>query len=203
MYGSTHQIYGSKACARCGRYHGRSDQVLETHGSRFKLMRLLVELQLTPMLARRTGADVPALNADRMFGVLVTPEKTFATHSGDLLDGATPFLLLAKSRKMTLALTQEEKQGKHTARAGVIPQHIYQSAKVAGAYKPGNCAAPRLIEAALKDPDVSHDPMTWSMSEVMYNPTGSNQQWWHGLTANSCDTCEKLVPMLLCPTGKP
>jgi hypothetical protein len=201
-YGSTHQTYGTKVCARCSLAHDAGHHIRETHSSRFKLMRLLVELVLSPRLAP-PGTPAAAVNADRMFGVLVTPERTFATHSGELLGGTTPFLLLAAARGMTIALTQEEKaNGKHTARVGTIRQDQYQSAKVAGAYKPGNCAAPRLIEAALEDPTVTtRDPSTWSMSEVMFNPSGSNQQWWHGLTAYSCATCEKLVPMLLCPTG--
>lgn len=193
VYGSTWAHYGTKACSICKKVHLDTKTIKESSKSRFKLMQVLMEVRLS---SAWTGASD---NEDRMFGLLITPQKTFATHSGDLKGGNTPFLKAALAKGHTLALTQEEKAGgNHTGLGGPIKPHIYQSAKVGGAYKPGNCAAPRLVEAAIEDGTVTKDPSLWAMSEVMYNPSGSNQQWWHGLTAHSCATCDKLVPMLLC-----
>ncbi|SAK78331.1 hypothetical protein AWB75_04661 [Caballeronia catudaia] len=203
MYGSQYVSYGtSKNCPRCARVHLPREGIEETSASRFKLLQLMGEL----VYARKhqyAGVD----QADRMFGVLITPAAIYAAHSGQLHNGFTPFLIAARGRGYT---TCDERgpnfPGLLDVRFRPITPDLYKGTKRGGGYPPGACAAPRLIQQAILDHQRRNqriDLTRWAMSEVMYksDPTrspASGQDWVHGLTAHSCETCARLVPLLLC-----
>jgi hypothetical protein len=93
----------------------------------------------------------------------------------------------------------------HQSRIGrAIPNVEYAAAQGVGAGAPGDCAAPRILEAAFAIPAVAADWANWEMSEIYYQPhTGRRLQndyhWVHGLSAHSCNTCNNLIPLLMCP----
>jgi hypothetical protein len=146
----------------------------------------------------------------RMFGILITPIGIYAAQSGNWAGGNTPFLIGALGRGYTICPPRTANGPSNTDAAGrPISPALYRSANRVnqGGYAAGNCAAPRLIQQAILDhqaQSVRINPARWSMSEVMYKlnpsevPAPGRQDWIHGLTAFSCATCERLVPILLC-----
>jgi hypothetical protein len=71
-------------------------------------------------------------------------------------------------------------------------------------YPIGACAAQKLLMAVFKQADKSggRDKITRvSLAEVLWNdPTnsGHNRDWSTGSIVCSCDTCKRVVPMMLC-----
>jgi hypothetical protein len=57
---------------------------------------------------------------------------------------------------------------------------------------PGNCAAPRMIQAAVQ---AGLTPV--AMTEFWVGPANSNYS--AGAHAESCDTCKRILPAMLCP----
>ncbi len=74
--------------------------------------------------------------------------------------------------------------------ASFIRSCTVQNAPIAG-----RCAAPKLVHYAIR----LSLPRPWTMSEVLYDPAGSNPNYTDYLTAPSCATCGVLLPQLLCP----
>lgn len=61
----------------------------------------------------------------------------------------------------------------------------------------GRCAAPKMIHIALSQ----RAPRPWTMSEMLWDPAGQNAQYtplWH---AQSCNTCQRLLPRMLCKSN--
>ncbi len=146
-----------------------------------------------------------------MVGILICPEKTFVAASGPGI-GNAKLLAVAERKGYTVCKTRTADTMPRTTIHGVaISREHYAGAKDPTASEPGNCAAPRLIQEATADDAVDKGKhQQWAMSEIYYLPNTarrtSEQQdnalyWLHGLSAHSCKTCEKLVPVLLCPAG--
>lgn len=198
VYGDT-MVYGDTTCRLCGEVHDPGKYIRENGSSRFKLMQL--------MMTVRFDASAAAGQQNRMFGILITPSRTYAAHSGPTNAGNTPFLQKATQKGYTACPPRTATGGPHTSFCGtVITPAEYTACYVAqGGYVAGNCAAPRLLEQALEDHRANGwgiNFANWFMSEVMYQP-GQVGNWTHGLTAESCKTCKNLVPMFLCPNGAP
>lgn len=191
--------YGNTACATCGGAHAAAEWIQESSQSRFRLMQLMMKMRLEPAALAANNA---ANQAPRMFGILLTPNRNYAAHSGQTNNLATPFLAKAQGLGYTLCQERTANGGTHYSQGGYqVSAHSYSNALRPGGYPPGCCAAPRLIEQALEDHRANGWPINltqWHMSEVMYQPNTVGN-WTHGLTAPSCATCQALVPLLLCP----
>jgi hypothetical protein len=70
-----------------------------------------------------------------------------------------------------------------------------RSCTVNGSPIAGRCAAPKLLHYAIRN----QLPRPWVMSEVMYDPTGTNPTYKDYITAPSCNTCKGLLPYMACP----
>ncbi|SAL05168.1 hypothetical protein AWB78_07336 [Caballeronia calidae] len=205
MYGSQYVLYGAtRACPRCAEIHPPREGIQETAISRFKLMQLMFELVYANLHNPGTCRQ-----EDRMFGILTTPLRVYAAHSGPTQNGTTSFLTAACKRGYKICDERSASlPGRIDIRFNEIPAEEYEATYTrGGGYRPGACAAPRLIQQAILDYQHTGqhiDPTTWAMSEVMYkknptkSPAGDGQDWIHGLTAHSCETCARLVPLLLC-----
>jgi hypothetical protein len=147
--------------------------------------------------------------ADRMLGVLITPAGKYAAQSGNTQGGTTPFLQRAAANGFILCPQRSFDQGNRLGVKGEeISQDLYKGSRGPGGFPPGACAAPRLIQQAIEDYLQARrtiEPSQWAMSEVMFrnNPTqaptkAGQTDWVHGLTAFSCPTCDRLLPLFLC-----
>jgi hypothetical protein len=74
----------------------------------------------------------------------------------------------------------------------------YNIKKVKGSNRPGNCAAPKLAhEARLR----RLTPLAMTESWHGRSPP-SGAPFTHGGHVESCDTCKRLLPAMLCPQKK-
>jgi hypothetical protein len=168
-------------------------------------------------LLRETGpsqgiAGVAAeTSGEFMIGILICPEKTFVAASGPGFQNSK-FRAVAQQKAYTVCRPRTAETTPRTTIFGAAISHDeYASAKDATAGEPGTCAAPRLIQEATEDPATDTERHEdWRMSEIYYLPNNDRRireqnendlYWLHGVTAHSCKTCEKLVPLLLCPKG--
>ncbi len=84
----------------------------------------------------------------------------------------------------------------HSHGGRVISEAFIRSCRVGNAPIAGKCAAPKLILHA-----IAHRlPRPWTMSEVLFDPAGTNRNYTAYATAPSCATCKSLLPHLLCPS---
>jgi hypothetical protein len=215
MYGDKLRIYADKPCQLCNHVHEPRYWIHETSNSRFRLMQLVFELKfdklalgnkLKPPVNRQGIAS--AAQEDRMLGILTTPNRNYATHSGNTQGGTTPFLRRAVARGYTVCPPRSSVLGARTdINGGTVGAVMYANSIRAGGYAPGNCAAPRLVQQAIDDHIANGwaiDLRQWAMSEVMFRkdtgmvPNGGGVDWVHGLTAHSCATCDALLPPFLC-----
>lgn len=75
----------------------------------------------------------------------------------------------------------------------------YSVKKAPNSSRPGNCAAPKMIEQARRR---GLTPI--GMTEAWHGPPPpSGAPYSHGTHAESCETCKKLLPAMLCPQEPP
>jgi hypothetical protein len=207
QYGEQYITYGaSRPCARCGIVHSPSAGIRESSQSRFMLMQLLAEIAYN----KSKNFNIAGNQEPRLLGIQITPVAIYAAQSGDWQQGHTQFLLGALGKGYRICPPRRpDMPGNIDASGRPITPQMYRSTNRVGngGYPPGNCAAPRLIQQAIHDHRNQGrriNPTRWSMSEVMYKldpaevPPNGRQDWVHGLTAFSCETCARLVPTLLC-----
>jgi hypothetical protein len=143
-----------------------------------------------------------------MLGILICPEQIFISASGAGMK-IGDFKTIAERRGFTICKERTaDTAPRRTIFGDPISREVYVASKADGASEPGNCAAPRLIQMATEEPSVDTERFQeWQMSEVMYLPITSARTreqsgglvWTHGLTMHSCETCQNLVPILMCP----
>jgi hypothetical protein len=114
--------------------------------------------------------------------------------------GARPkFIEAARGMGNTIVCPDVDKQSVYT-RAGIkVPTDLIDKCKAGN--EPLTCAAPKLINYANRN----GYPLPYSMTEVMFNPK-SHKRFFeqhkgfsvHGHTIESCQTCQNIVPLLLC-----
>jgi hypothetical protein len=143
----------------------------------------------------------PGAGQKFMVGLLLSGETQLVAASGK---NNSKLQFLAQS--MGLILCPEiTSTTEHLSCVGrVIAPAEYEATQAIGGPTPGNCAAPRLIEHAFTLPNVRANMANWEMSEIYYQPntkrrTKDDLYWEHGLSAHHCDTCDALVPLLMCP----
>lgn len=197
-YGSTHQVYGSRACASCQQPHASWLHIKETHRSRFKLMQFLAEVTARHPNGGIFTHDIG--NTRYMVGLLISGGTIFVAASGNNNNRIQP---AAQAKGYVLCNRITNPAGNRSRVGRVIPTVQYQAAQAPAEPSPGNCAAPRLIQHACANGHAGNY-RTWEMSEVYYEPntgrrTANDSYWMHGLSAHSCGTCENLVPLLMCP----
>jgi hypothetical protein len=125
--------------------------------------------------------------------------KTYVAASGSFATQNARFAHLARLRGYAVCNTP--KPPYTTIDGDEIAKQLYLESKADGAQAAGTCAAPRLIAQAIKD-GVTAPLSGWHMSEIWYWNRGmpeSDLVWVPGLTAYSCDTCQKLLPLFFCP----
>jgi hypothetical protein len=148
-----------------------------------------------------------------MLGLLKTPEATYVSAAGTFED-KTNGLFAYVAKKLGYKTCGKNKKGDTPSISGAnISKQLYEEAKVDNVA--GTCAAPKLIQQYIADKMKSGGQIDVSqlhMSEIYFVPntgtrtlmtqrTQGGLYWTPGLTAHSCETCEKLLPMLLCPSG--
>ncbi|MCA9707363.1 MAG: hypothetical protein KDK70_16030, partial [Myxococcales bacterium] len=85
--------------------------------------------------------------------------------------------------------------GQGTSRGG----QRYNVKKAPGSSRAGNCAAPKMLEQARRQ---GLTPL--AMTEAWHGPPPpSGAPYSHGEHAESCDTCKKLLPAMLCDQPPP
>lgn len=146
-----------------------------------------------------------------MLGLLMTPEGTYVAAAGTF-EGITAGLFAYVAKKLGYKTCDKNKKGDTPSVGGaMISKQLYEGAKVDNVA--GTCAAPKLIQQYIADRmkvKGKIDVSTLHMSEIYFVPntethTAKTQSqgglyWTPGLTAHSCETCQKLLPMLLCPS---
>jgi hypothetical protein len=147
-----------------------------------------------------TGAG----RAKFMLGLLTDGTTTLVATSGKNMNNAA-FVRVAKLKGYTICPPRGPAVGTNTSLGGrTISNNDYENCQGADANRPGECAAPRLIQRAFEIPALMRNRAQWAMSEIFYQPNSEKRleqdlYWVHGLTAHSCATCENLVPVLMCP----
>jgi hypothetical protein len=63
---------------------------------------------------------------------------------------------------------------------------------------PGQCAAPKLVQAALRAGYTIEE-----MTEIWWDPDGVNPNLVNGTVYSSCETCQNNVCQMLCTTVRP
>jgi len=196
-YGSQYQIYGAGTCPKCTVPHAKFMRIKETSKSRFKILQFQREL-----MCRTSGPLTINVGAGQKFmvGLLISGQTILVAASGN---NNGRIQATANLKGYTLCPQINGYVG-HQSRVGRnIPTNEYQHTRAPGAPNPGQCAAPRLIQHALTIPAVKNNWRNWEMSEVYYQPnterrTRDNSHWVHGLSAHHCNTCDNLIPLLMC-----
>jgi hypothetical protein len=146
-----------------------------------------------------------------MLGLLTTPESTYVSAAGTFA-AKTNGLFGYVAKKLGYKVCDKTTKGDTPSISGVnISRQLYENTRVDNV--PGSCAAPKLIQQYIADKIKSRGQIDVSqihMSEIYFVPdTDKNTEmtqsegglyWTPGLTAHSCKTCNKLLPMLLCPS---
>ena len=150
----------------------------------------------TPMM------PVVAVGAGKKFmiGVLVADKKIFVAASGSNLNRIEAAAKsLSRSLGKVVLCEPRTAQGIHKTWGGAdVASAEYLQTKVDN--EPGTCAAPRIIEQAMADADAVKVRDNWEMTEVWFDPNAeADESYVHGLSAKHCNTCDKLIPLLLCP----
>jgi hypothetical protein len=167
---------------------------------RYQVIERLRPTGVTAVTAETTG--------EFMVGILICPERTYVAASGPGLDNPKFRAIAARKGYSVCKARTVDTVPRTTTRGEPISRELYVGAKDPTAPDPGNCAAPRLIQQATEDGSIDKlKRKEWEMSEIYYLPSTAKRTseqnnglyWLHGLTAHSCQTCEKLVPILLCP----
>lgn len=211
VYGSQYQVYGAGICPNCQTTHSPQYRIKETQKSRFKLMQFMAEMSTiltpTPKTGVRKKAPVVIHAGARqkyMVGILISGGRTLVAASGNNHHKGE-FVRVAKMKHYHICPPRRALSGNNKSVVGrQIPNGQYMATQRAGASVAGNCAAPRLIQEALSMPALAKNYQNWKMSEVFYQPntarrTKDNLYWVHGLSAHHCETCDNLVPLLMCP----
>lgn len=146
-----------------------------------------------------------------MLGLLTTPEGIYVSAAGTFAD-KTKGLFGYVAKKLGYKVCDKTTKGDTPSiRGAKISKELYDDTRVDNV--PGSCAAPKLIQQYIADKMKSGGQINVSqlhMSEIYFVPdtdtrTEKTQSqgglyWTPGLTAHSCETCRKLLPMLLCPS---
>jgi hypothetical protein len=201
MYGDSYLVYGAKTCRHCGEAHEDRLHIKETRRSRFKLMQFMA---LTRSRVDRawTSFDGNSIQPT-MLGLLIAQGLTIVAHSGRVTHEGDAAFRAAATEYGYASVMQNELDQPFVSLAGrrISDDELARTRGTRRGfdYPPGSCAAPRLIRKAFRL-IANPNPATWEMSEI-YCSAGGGGYWVHGLSAHSCDTCESLVPLLLCDQG--
>jgi hypothetical protein len=147
-----------------------------------------------------------------MLGLLATPEGTYVSAAGTFAD-KTKGLFGYVAKKLGYQVCDKTTKGDTPSISGAnISEKLYNGTKVDN--MPGSCAAPKLIQQYIADKMKSGGQINCGqlhMSEIYFVPNTDTRTektqsegglyWTPGLTAFSCGTCKKLLPMLLCPSA--
>lgn len=212
--------YADTHCQHCNAIHAPAlhiDESLETKRRSKEIVHHLSLIYNRQGGGRVVPAGAPLITnaeADRPYiiGVLRAGPLTFVSHSGGASATFTEAL-----RRITLTMP-----GLIIASPVILPvrtrgQTAIAPAVIAGCQAPGSnvplsCAAPKLIDAANRNPAAI---MPYSMSEVWVDVrnferatavTGARTEAIiaavhtdHGHSRLSCATCQNVVPILMCP----
>lgn len=178
--------YGNdKDCMQCGKRHPlyETQIVYEVCRNIIKLM-----LEQTPL--------PPAM----MIGVLRSNNDTFfaACSPADGMPGQIAFanaIQVGRYKLPPITLVGNLPARGTISRGGrVVSAQDIRNCTVAGQPIAGRCAAPKLIHIATQQAA----PRPWRLSEVWFDPALKSAAYRHLDTAESCQTCSKLIPLLLC-----
>jgi hypothetical protein len=187
-------VYGLDAVGlSCGAIHKESLGLRETNRTLSLASRIVIRMVRNQ---RITLTTLPPQEFC-MVGVLITNNRIYAaTSSGDGQPLQQRFVAAVNAINppaMTIcgniAFGQLKNRGGSTIphQERVLCQRIPNSPV-------GSCAAPKLINAAIRNGDT----LPWVMSEVFYNPGLDNPNRAHHNTIPSCLNCEKLIPVMMC-----
>lgn len=175
-------------CPRCGQRHPVFETQVVYEVCR-NIIKLLMEQNPVP----------PAM----MIGVLRGNNDTFlaACSPADGTPGQMAFAVAVQTGRFRLPgliLAGNLPNAGTTSRGGrTVGAAEIRRCSVAGHPIAGRCAAPKLIHVAQQQ----NVPRPWSLSEVFFDPALANPHHIHLNTAESCQTCRQLLPLLLCKDG--
>ena len=180
--------YGAGRCPQCGRRHAEDTTLLESGGSK-----AFVEVLMANLV--RVGFD-----QNCMVGALVprgSSPKVLIACSGF---GVRPrFDEAAKGMGNAIVCPDVGKQSVRTRGGATVSVKMIDQCKVDN--EPLSCAAPKMIDYANRH----YFALPYSITEVMFNPSTHKRFFEkrkgftvHGHSIESCKTCEKIVPLLLC-----
>jgi hypothetical protein len=151
--------------------------------------------EITRMLVEQIEGAIPM-----MIGILRDRAGTYvaACSPAEGTPGYQAFLTAIQTKRAflpQLRVTGDLQMGQLRTRGGDrLSGAQVRACTVLGQPIAGRCAAPKLIHYAM-----SNDlPRPWVMSEVMHDPTGQNRHHASHVTAESCQTCARLLPLMLC-----
>jgi hypothetical protein len=180
--------YGTGMCLICGKDHAQDRTLLESGGSK-----AFVEVLMANLV--RVG-----FNENGMVGALV-PKGGFKVLIACSGVGPRPkFDEAARGMGNTIVCPDVVKQSVQTRGGRPVAVAQIDGCKVKN--EPLQCAAPKMINYANR-----HGyPLPYSMTEAMFNPSthkrffGQHKGFTiHGHTVGSCETCQNIVPLLMCP----
>jgi len=213
--------YANTFCANCLAVHPVGDHIDENLETKRRTKEIVFHLSLIfnrmgGGRARPVGLAITNAEASRplIVGVLTAGPRTYVARSGG--PGAAPAFDEAL-RQVLQSLPTLQIAGPVVVPVLTRGGTAIGAANIAGCHVPGSnvplqCAAPKLIDAANRDPLAV---MPYHMSEVWFDAhnyeratavTATRSEATiagvftdHGHTRLSCATCQNVVPILMCP----
>jgi hypothetical protein len=184
-------------CAACGKPFAEHPPGLESSEEVRKEMRLLVREHQTAfkqMVAQRndSGFMLGVLKCRTRDGRVVhlrAMSGMFNPASGLALDPTFQVSPGIDGGKLNKTMKLQEKRLAERSRHGFDLKSLKGKSDTAN--RPGNCAAPRLLLYAMSR---GWEPL--EMVEQWFGPATETRE--HGQDSPPCETCRKLVPVLLC-----
>ncbi len=203
----TEQVYGAGVCPRCEAAHAPECCLRESQRSRSKLMQLIAEVTAelrAAGVAPQPFAPVnPGPNGRFSIGILEAAQHVLVAASGNQQN--FPALVAVVQRKgYRLCGPRGGRMGKHrTVQQVQIAAAEYEATEEPGGRIPGECVGPRLLEQAFDLVAPPRNISKWALSEVVFDATpvlsSDPGRWARGLPPHRCETCDRLMALLLCP----
>lgn len=175
--------YGDdRQCQKCGQHH------------------TINETQQVYEVARTIVDCLPPTGNAMMIGVLRSSDDLWfaACSPHDGTAGYNAFVASIRTKKHflpRLTVVGSLPQNQSDTRSGqTLSARDIRSCTVNGHPIAGRCAAPKLLHFAVSN----NLRRPWTMSEVFYDPANLNQIYKDYITAPSCQSCQNLLPLILC-----
>lgn len=209
--------YGNTMCRNCNAVHPPHEWVtesLQTKSQAKEIVFLLSQVFLNQGGGRQLPAGGPITNAEAsrplIIGVLIHAGVTYVANSGGPSQAFNEVVRRIRLSKPALVRVQAAGANPTTRGGTAIGAAALAACQAPGGNMPLSCAAPKLIDAAIRAGGAG----AYAMSEVWFDARRFNQKITvttarpeamgagiftdHGQSRLSCATCQNVVPMQLC-----